>query len=383
MSLRNNYQQYILFAGPAPSSGFHFIDTAGNLNNNFGNAVNNANLLRNIDHLYSFSDSFSFARTDIKQLGNTSYVIRPNISPTPINVEFSYYLNDCKNLNSLGFLINSGQGIVSFVSGLNTKETSDYRDKRNLFLVLGNDGEDLLYRSNKPQFVDSKATGLKVFAYGDCYIGSYSTSAGVGAIPSATISYICENLVYYASGSGIDIPALNPKGRNEFSGVKCNIPPAYNSTSVVIPSNISVSISSDSRIENLGAIINDLSIQNYGISIPFNRSSCDSIGYRLPIDRPINFPIISSLSFNAIYSNFQSGNLNSLIRNDINYNISILLKSGICSTKDIMRYDFSGCKFRELQEGLDIGSNKTISLSFDCEIHPNSLTKGLFVSGVV
>ncbi len=384
MANRTIYGQQALFAGPSPSSGFHFIDSSGNLNNFHWSGLNNTNRLKNIEAVYDVSWNFAVNRLPILQIGSAGTIARPSIVPNPINLSLSYYIFDCTNLNNLGFCINTGGANVAFLSGIYTRESGQYNDKRNLFLATAPVGQDILY-SKLPAnvFADSNAYLYNVKGFGDCYVNSYSSKVSVGSIPEASLSFICENLNVTSSGTGAMIPSLQVKYRQELSGIFFNLPAASMSKPVIIPSNIKLNIDNPSQIFGFATDFSDLSIQGYQISTSFNRESLQSIGYKLPIDRTITFPIFVDLSFDTVFKTSQTGSVNNYLRTDLPYNINIVMQTGLQTKNDVMIYSFTGAKFISASYKHSIGSNVSASFSFQTEIHHKNLNQGFFVSGKV
>lgn len=270
------YNQEAIFIGPAPSSGNHWINSSGHLVNDltFGG---NVNLIRPIQRATSYSYDFNFDRTEIKALGHYGNLDLPTINPPSVNLNFTYLQNSVLNELRMGFYANylrtssglgSGQAFydnnfaVCCLSGFITRDLSintdvwpyNYRDKRNIFIAHNKNGEDL---NNIYSGLATKYDDMDVFAFGDCYLTNYRAAAAVGELPQVSVSYVAENLVYYSSGSGNTIPALNPINKNEYSSTKFVIPSTFEGSGLVSalsPGDMTFDIYSRPRISGLNAI---------------------------------------------------------------------------------------------------------------------------------
>jgi hypothetical protein len=261
------YNAQGLYVGPAPATGYHFISSSGTLDNNFKSSTN-YNLVRPISRIQSVSYGINVPRTEIKAMGVRGNLNLPAISYPEVSLNFSYLQAGVVNELRMGFYSNYHQtyGIssgrpfysdnfkVCCISGFITKEvgySSDvdvsfpytYRDKRNIFVAINQSGYDVNSQSSNttvPHY------NLDVLGFGNCYINSYSARGGVGQLPLVDVSYIAENLIFYSSGSGIEIPAIDSKYLNHYTGVYCKIPTSYegdSNVSVLLPGDTTLSIS--------------------------------------------------------------------------------------------------------------------------------------------
>ena len=433
-----------LYVSPSPSSGFCFLHYTGLLNNNFENISQNHNLLKEINRVQNVSFSFSPSRTEIKQLGKRSQVSYPNVNPPNIRLDFEYLLNGLKNDARIGLNVNYSQyqypnsGGTSFysnnfavnvLSGLMgrqlTQPTGDpyfplaTRDNRNIFLVRCNETDQFLKHGKEnlsnPDFTqpgaDAESTGYQVFAFGNCFLDSYHTQGAVHSMPSSSVSFSCENVAFYMSGSGCNIPAINTQTRQIVNSNKFVIPISMNEGGPYIlnPGDIALSIvisgdpTSDSTKTGLGIDFNNILINSYQIGMNFNRDVLGSIGYKCPLDRQINFPVFVDLNFGMTVGDTTSGTFIDLLNVDSGYNITIQLKnpdhchpfttqntnprqSGPVFTGEnlvAIQYDFKDAKFMGINYNTTIGSNKTASLSFRGEIDPDVTGKGFYISGLL
>ena len=429
-----------LFVGPSPSSGYNFLHYTGLLNNDYTNFIQNHNLVQPINRVQNVSFSFSPNRTDIKHLGKRALVSYPNINSPNIRLDFEYLLNGLANDARIGLNVNYAQyhypntgGTpkyasnfeVNLLSGLMgrqlSRETSDpfypsLRDNRNIFLVRSNETDQLFKRGKEKitevdftrNGADVESTGYQILAFGNSYLESYRTQAAVNSFPVSNVSWSCENVAFYLSGSGCNIPAVNLQTRQIVNQNKFVIPITTNEGGPYIlhPGDMILDIASyGDSLSGLGINFNNINITNYQISMNFNREPLGSIGYKCPLDRQINFPVFVDLGFGMTVGDTTSGSFIDLLNIDSGYNITIKLRNPLdCSPfvtstgqprqsgpvfsgqgHTAIRYDFKDAKFIGANYNTAIGMNKTASLNFRGEIDPDHIdqTKGFWISGLL
>jgi hypothetical protein len=406
MSRTIKYNNVGVFVGPAPATGHHFIGLDGTLTDD----DTQHNLIYQIKRATSMSHSFALTHEEPVILGRMGYQYRPIINKPSVSFDFTYYQMGVINELRLGMMCNfeeptgTNQGsafydnnfAASLFSGYYTRELGlkggvkwpyDYRDSRNIFVGIADDGENL---SDNPDF--------GVLAFGNCYINSYSSSAAVGRIPSCSVSFVGDNVEYHAGRSGIQIPAVTPTSGNSLNR-NCVVPVPTSDDegplSVVQPGGITIDIASrvvdytgittgNLSVDNLTIDINEAKIQNYDLGVSFQREELRSLGDDYPIDRQINFPILASVDFSIIVGDNKTGDMLDLIDRDDDYDITIRLKNVACdlsTDETYVRYDLRGAKLNNVNFTSSIGSNRVGSMSFSVECDPTELTHGLFISG--
>ncbi len=399
MSFRKIYSQIGLFAGPAPSSGYHFVDFSGNATNSIyafsGSTLGYSyNAIKPFNRIIDAGYGFAESRIDVKQLGDYGTVSRPTIANTPVSLQFSYYSMGLYNEALMGFNISSGRNITP-ISGFidRTLITGIYNDIRNIFIATNDYDDELKTAPFITQTLNgTKSTVIKnninVFAFGDCFIDSYKYSASVGSIPQVSVAYICNNVMYHYGGSGNIIPSVNTKTFSLNTGVSYILPSLYTGTqaSVILPGDITLSISpsqSSSSFQNSFFDFSDIKIQNFQIDISLNREPIINLGYRLPMDRIVNFPTYANLSFSAIAGDSYTGSFINFINTDTEYDISINLKYSKAQpfTGTAIMFSFLGCKFNSIKGTDSLSNDRLTELSFTSELNPNYNNKGFFISG--
>lgn len=424
---RTIYNIYGVYAGPAPASGYHFIDESGRLNN-IVNTLNgsNFNLIKNLQRIQNASYSVNFNQTNIEAIGKKSFISRENINPATVSLNLSYLQNSIINELRLGFYANymrTGQipeenGIafyennfgVCLLSGFYTRSNErennnlawpmKYRDQRNIFIVVKDDDTDLKF-SNTYREIDPNAINYSVYGFGNCYLKSYSTSAAVGSIPNCSVSFDCDNMAVFSSGSGAHIPAVNTN-RQMYSGTRFAVPTIINESrvSALLPGDISLKFSSFSPetnvlavdgtgvagssrgMSNLGTIFTGINITNYDISFELNRVPYQSFGEKIPHDRYVKFPVVVNCNFGFLHQDSVTGSIIDELNQNNNYDFEIKLKNPR-TTNTAIQYNIKKAKLQGLSSSVSIGPNTLYNVSFSTEIDPDDYTKGLYISGLL
>lgn len=421
------YQTENLFIGPAPSSGYTLISHDGILNNNYTDLFDNYNLLKPLNRVQSAGYSFNVEYTEVKQLGKRGTVYNPLINSPSVNLSFDYLQNSVLNELRLGFNVNYYQDISltnyysdnfgqSLISGLidrklEQRQTAPYwpmstRDKRNIYITVGPKGADVNESTYGVGTLQNP--GRCVYAFGDSYLTSYTTRGSVGSFPTTAASFICENLEIYSSGSGMNNPALNPQTREYANTNKFIIPTTSdgnNQVTALLPGDINLTISAlphrtgmlalygtgysngaaFSDVLDLGVKFSDIKAQSYDIGMNLNRSSLYSLGYKLPVDRPIVFPVYATLNTSFIVGDNQTGSLRNLFNKNLDYNIKIAINNPVGYSRGGIgiQYDFLRAKLVGYNDSLSIGPSKIVSMDYITELDPDDLSKGLFMSGSI
>lgn len=425
------------FIGPCPSNTGHFINTFGQITNN-DNPSQNFNLVFPLNRVQSVSYGFTESRTDIKSIGSYGTISRPTLIQPNINLSMSWYLMGLINEARVGLIFNTPSGItgeplygqssnICPISGFldrTFKPSNDTpigwplkcRDFHNIFIATNEGFDDL----NDYKTGVYKSSNVDVFAFGDCYLNSYKSSAAVGQIPIVNVDFICSNIETYNYASGKNIPAINPKNGLIANSNTFNLPNNFetsniNLPTVLLPSNMQISISSvpsgdylstivnnvkstvldvygdkitlteDNESVNLPISINDIKLQSYNIDLNLNREPLYNMGYKFPLDRRINFPVFCNLDFNAIVGENATGSLIKFINKDREWDITIKLNYQVKQlyTGTAITYKFLGAKFNSISIEDSIGKLRSANFSFTTELNPNLNSKGFYMSGIL
>lgn len=251
---RQIYNIFGVFAGSAPATGFHYLDYNGIPANNPNLTIFDTNLLKQIDRVNSLGYSIGFDETNITQLGERGLVDRIIVNRPTVNLDFAYYVAGVRNENNLGFIVNypdiTGRPIYSTEESCIKNFTGYETDSRNIFVAVAPDFEDLSNRIKDPFSIFQGRSDtlhprdLMVYGFGNCYLNSYKLSAAIGEIPYVNIGYVCDNLMYYNSGSGARIPAIESRSGTLIKDAVFTIPrmESVPSPSVIRPKDITVDI---------------------------------------------------------------------------------------------------------------------------------------------
>jgi hypothetical protein len=219
-------------------------------------------------------------------------------------------------------------------------------------------------------------------------------SASVGSFPHCSVGYVCDNILINSSGSGANIPAVFPKSGNLVSGVLFTIPRAESNVnpSVVRPEDISLKIynsnlTSETNDALLGIASSGMAIQSFDIKLNLPREELKSIGYVLPLDRRINFPVFADINISTIIGDNKSCNLADILNINANYGLLINLYNHSCDTNPnnktiAIQYKIQNAKYTSTSYSYDIGNNLIGNFGFVAEIDV-SQEKGMFISGTL
>jgi hypothetical protein len=210
---------------------------------------------------------------------------------------------------------------------------------------------------------------------------------------------------YHLSGSGV-VPAVTssglepidsgnifiaPKLKGEISGLsKRGVISQIATTSDILFSITSIGYGSDaSDIKDAGIDFSDIKAQSVEFSVAFNRHEYIGMGHKIPIDRPIRYPIIVNATVNALMGEHQAGTFQSLLAKDHPYDIVIearaptVVCSGFNTTEVVARYDVLKAVITEITFSNALNEAKVVNLSFSTDVADGLTGRGLFLSGKV
>lgn len=426
---RVTHNNISLYAGPAHATGDHFLSgdgtkfaPTGTVEGDYYNLI--FPLLRVQDASYTVNAS----RPNITALG-AGQIIVDEVTDQTVELEFSYLQHGIINELRMGLYANfyeSGKtvyghfqrpalsGLVNrstnstpiantYLTGIHSGSALDYRDCRNLFMMINNDPAEDYPEAYGQILIDDSSK--KLIGFGNAYIQSYSSAASVGNFPTCSVTYIADNIEDYGSHNPAfqPIPAIDPQTGTQ-SAKEFAIPPFSEGenpfeyiSSVVRPSDITIKylgVDAASSIKALygtginpytystamAAAASSMNIQGYSLSVDLNRKPMNSIGYVNPMDRQIENPILVDLSLDILDSQDSFGVMQEDLQLNKDYYVSIQLANATGDFIDV-QYDLLRIKCVNVNTNSQIGGNKAITYSFQGDISLNDYTKGMFISG--
>ena len=370
------YQSEALYAGPSPATGFHLTSGA---NVPWVGPTGNS-LVNQLQRIQTANYSFTVDRTDVNQFGQLAAIDRVILTNPTVALDFSYILANLVNEVNLGFTINKSGDTneVSAISGL----LNGTQDERNYFIRTVPEGNDAV------NYSDPTATNNGVIGVGNGFISSYSTEGSVGNFPTTTINVEGLNMNFQKGTTGNYIPAVNPADGSSVS-YYYSLPTAATTSSTGLASGVSALRPGDITItipQTSGGGVNttSMNVQSYTLSFDLARTPIQKLGSKFAFSRPIDFPLTVTLSVDAQVTDINEGSISDLVCNDSStYNPSISIKNPECSNTNVVaKYTLKGAKLDSQEYSSDIGSNKSVTLTFSAQVGgPQDTARGLFISG--
>jgi len=374
------YQSEALYAGPSPASGFHYGTFTAGVGGSLNSGSDATNLVKQLQRVQTVNYSFKVDRTDVNQFGQLAAIDRVILSSPTVSLDFSYLLANLANESGLGFSIATpgSPSEVSAISGILNK----VQDERNYFIRTVSEGSDAV------EFADTGIANNGVIGIGNAFLTSYSTEGSVGNFPTVTVNVEGLNMNFQKGTSGNYTPAINPTNGlalSNFYQLPTALQNSSNATdisgiSALRPGDISLSISNTNAG---GADATTMNVQNYTMSFDLGRTPIEKLGSRFAFSREINFPLTVTLKVDAQMTDLQTGALaQTVLADGATYTPTITIKSPTDSTVTVAQFKLKGAKLDSQEFSSDIGSNKTVSLTFSTQVGgPQDLTNGIFISG--
>lgn len=356
------------------------------------------NLVQQIHRVQSANYSFSINRTDVNTFGKLARIDAIALEPPTVNLDFSYYPTDGFNERNLGFHVqganSKGYGMSKLALNAASGHLQDDSAGRNFYIITTPEGTDAF---NTTRAISERS----VIGLGNGYLSDYSLDASVGSIPSASVTVEMFNAKSDVGASGIEIPGVTLDDGKAITGTQVTVghhedlrgdsqgatPSTGDVTATALrPGDVTMKIPETLSIFADVSGEGSVHIQNMSLSLPLARSPIDRLGTRFAFSRVVDFPVVASLSVSALMSDVGSGNLANIIDSCDEEDIQIIMKSnascGAGEAKDAMIIDFKGARIDSESISSDIGSNKTVDLTFTTQIGgPEDKTHGVFISG--
>ena len=113
------------------------------------------------------------------------------------------------------------------------------------------------------------------------------------------------------------------------------------------------------------------------------RTPIEKLGSRFAFSREIDFPINVTFTIDAVMGDLTTGNLSDIVDSDGSYDVQVILKGKDGgSLENKATYEVKKAKLDSQEFTSDIGSNKSVSLTFSSQVGgPNQTDVGLFIGG--
>ena len=345
---------------------------------------------RQLRRVQSANYSFEIARQDVNQFGQLGRIEALVLQSPTVNLDLDYYLADGFNESALGFYMRTPA--ITAEGGFASGQMSNASGK-NFYIVTTSEGIDL----NNENTPATALSGKSVIGIGNGFITNYSVDASIGNFPTVSVSVegLGFNVATYSGVgvvSGIPTPAINPVSGTKFSTGTGNfvvlpVPSTGDGPAALRPGDIVLSFGAftgtgatpASNVDMTG--INSINVQSVNLSLPMSRSPVERLGSRFAFARVVDFPITATMTVNAIVNEQQASNLADMVDDNADRTISLTFNSPGTSQPQAV-YTFKGARLDSESYSSDIGSNKSVDLSFSTQIGgPNDTLRGIFFSG--
>ena len=331
------------------------------------NSDNTSNLT-GLKRVQSASVDFAFARERFKQIGSPDYVGQVQLKNADIGLDVDYLYSNGTNEAIMGLNVNGENStVLKYVK----KENQD----RNYYILMGTGDND------SPNKVTNFKNKFNVMALGNVFLDSYSLSASVGSPIAVSSSLSAYNVVmneYNDSTNGETIPAIDTTKIGPGEPV---LDKNYKITSSVFQNttnrdgNIHSAFSAGD-IELILANVNEPGIEFTGssparsatitsmdVGFAIERTDLYGLGSMYPYGKRAVLPILGTLNFSALATEFTSGNLNTFLSGENNYNFTFNIKDR-CSGQTGLQMVVENAQLDSQGLSDTLGDNASITASF-------------------
>jgi hypothetical protein len=394
------YQNEAIYAGPSIKTGI----TTG--------VLKGFHILKKIDNVIAANYGINVSRQDIMQLGSQGIVSRPIFSSPILDLQFSYNFDGFGNETKLGFTTNFTTGnnnaprfsdnfSVALLSGFVSIDRG--RDKRDFYIALADEGEDVYAGDvDSPKGNDlTTLTGIisknsptfDILNFQNCYLTKYGMTLKVSEFVTCNLSYLCENMMVFSSGSGVNVFTIDRQTRSPVkTGINLVIPKYSRNNESVLLSNastlsITANTSADDPISSgLGFSFTDAKFNSFQFEIGLERYPLNSISSKMPVDQVVKFPVIATFSAAGIQGDAFSGDFLSFFNKDKNIDLSLSMKRTLANNPKGDLNSLISIKKATLNSVFfdsAIGSNKSFTIQGQVDLDDADLSKGIFFSGAL
>jgi hypothetical protein len=389
---------------------------ASKIDPNAGGNITSANI-KEINRVQDMSYNLEVARTDINEFGQLAALSREVTEPPTVSLDFSYLLTTGIQEQNLGLDVNADTIFPvatadplakSLLDSTNIQNVHGANaDELNFYVVTTKEGDDL----HDTTGVNTANHGC--IAIGNGFLTSYSISAAVGELASASVSVEASNMLFKNDLSGnMDNPAIDVSSTSgsklsnkvNFSSVISNTGTTGNTESgseifAIRPGDITIDFDATGFFSNAtsagdlqvgGAVLpgsgfgtgskTAVHIQNVSLEVPIGRTPMTRLGNHFPFARKIDFPVTMTLSASALMTDFDEGSLDGLICGaEEKRDIALIMKDR-CGSNNLMTYVMRNAILDTEAFSASIGDNKTVDLTFSAQVGgANDSDNGIFL----
>lgn len=356
---------------PSPATGYMYSAGSGS------NPTAGTNLLNYIPRVQSASTSLVVNQEDANQYGQTARLGTVITSAPDITANIEYLLLDGYAENLLGF---TASGQQSFVSGLMDGTQSE----KNYFIGVAPEGVDLIRAVTNPN-------NINVVAIGNGTISNYSQTLAIGQIPRASITIQGTNMQTYVGSTGKQSPAIDPNTSLQVSGPLFTMPTmsGYTGSAISIalrPGDIVLSLPRTGSFGDYTSGVGEIHVQSLSLSVPIGLDNILQLGNPYPIAKRIRFPVVCTLSIDALAADVAEDNVASLFCSNDPVNLQYQLRNPSCTRNgtNAMTVWFNDAQLVNRDWSSSIGQNSTVRLTYSNQLQgigSNYLNQGIVLSG--
>jgi hypothetical protein len=342
-----------------------------------------------LKRVQSANYSFEITRQDVNQFGQLARIDSLVLQSPTVSLDLSYYLADGFNEKALGFAVqNGGAGAnVNFASGQMISS-----EGRNFYIVTSAEGVDLNFDNASGVAAANGLSGKGVIGIGNGFITDYTLNAAVGDLPTISVSVegLGFNAATYSAGAGVTgvpSPAINPaSGTSVGLTVQLPVPGTGGGVTALRPGDITLDFGSftgtgGTPTSTIDGSSNAINIQSVSLSLPMSRTPIERLGSRFAFARVTDFPVTATMSVNALVNEVQARNLANMVDDGAERDITLSIKKA-GTNEEAVRYVFRAARLDSESYSSDIGSNKSVDITFSTQIGgPNDSVHGIFMSG--
>ena len=342
-----------------------------------------SNATNSLRRVQSVNYNFSVNRTDINQYGELAAIDRLITQEPTVGVDINYYFEATGfNERALGFRTDAATGtstVTDHMLDYIISSGANY-DQKNIYILTSTAGID----ANDTGAMASSSNYDGIIGIGNAFVNSWSLDAAVGAIPTVSVSFDAQNIVFTG---GITSPvAPNPAlidGVDPLSTV--TLPSGaglFNSAteiSAIRPGDITLTLGTTAtdNAPVLGFSEVDLKVQSVNVKLNMSREPLRKLGKMFAFSREISFPVTCTMSVNAIVSNAANAKLYTLFTtngDNSTYNCTLKLDGYLSgsSTPNSAYVILKGAKINSENITSAIGSNKSVAIELSAQIGRNA-----------